>query len=398
MRTKTMLKLSRLQQSLLLTAILSMLNLGHADTQQTASTPKLQPVANPELFGMIEIGGKGVKGIIVDMKYTKQEASCEKDEDAFAECVRHSIKKQFEPKNVNPLEKAAIDDTAKAAKAMQDEMTETFHVDPRQIYLVGSSSISDKKIVPHQDQLLAALEEKLDKRGEMAFVTPDMEGELGFQGVLNLIPEKWREKRRTQALLIDIGSGDTKGGYMEASPKSPSKFIPISVRWGTKSFNNEVNKQRGDANFAETADKLRAKLLRPAVQEEMKAKPGMTNKTRIYLIGGIAWATTSLAQPKSKSAFPRIQAHQFDTLYKQVIQPNALNTLCAENPQRETSPDIQKVCNTFTMDNLVAGLEILRTFGQEMNFTKKNVFFIRDSLYAWPLGYISKRCKEEDKC
>ena len=96
----------------------------------------------------------------------------------------------------------------------------------------------------------------------------------------------------------------------------------------------------------------------------------MTNKTRIYLIGGNAWATTTLAQPKSKSAFPRIQAHQFDTLYKQVIQPNALNTLCAENPQRETSPDIQKVCNTFTMDNLVAGLEILRTFGQEMNFTK----------------------------
>ena len=371
-----------------------------ADNNETGSNPsttisKILPILNPELFGMIEIGAKGVKGIVVDMKYTKQEAGCEKDEDTFADCVRRSVKKQFDPKNVNPLDKVAIPDTALAAKGIEDEMTGTFRVDPRHIYLVGSSSIG---MVKHRDQLQEALEDKLNKRGEMAFVTPEQEGEMGFRGVLNLIPEKWREKRRSQAIVIDIGSGDTKGGYMEISPDSPSSFIPVSVPWGTKKFTEEVDKQRGETNFAETAAKLRAKLIRPAVQEVVSAKQGMSNKPRVYLIGGIAWAATTLIKPKDQSAFPRIQAHHFDNLYDRVILPNALYTQCDENPLREENPNIKKVCNTFTMDNIIAGLEILKTFSQEMEFAKKTVFFIRDSLYAWPLGYISKRCEEDNQC
>ena len=374
-----------------------------------------QPPANstrpvfPELFGLIEIGGKGVKGIVVDLVLTEHEEGCQQSEDAFAECVRKSIRKQYDPYNVNPIDKASIPDTVKAAKKFMDDMTGTYSVDPRQIYLVGSSSISNKNLVPHRDQLKEELEMALDKHGEMDFVTPEREGELGFYGVLNLIPEKWRERRKKYAVVLDIGSGDTKGGYLEKNDGHET-FVPVSVPWGTKSFSNAVDKELDKkenkiddwsvkaAPFANAASELRKRLLRPAIHQEVSRKPGLINHDRVYLIGGIAWATSTLIQPYSKSAFPVMHPQYFDTLYNRAKSEDAVKKFFDENPFRKTYPDIEKVSKAFTPDNLVAGLEILRTFSEEMHFGKKNLFFIRDSLYAWPLGYIRKRCEDEHTC
>ncbi|MFM8332551.1 MAG: hypothetical protein ACKN9T_12750 [Candidatus Methylumidiphilus sp.] len=149
----------------------------------------------PGLFGMIEIGDRGVKGIVVDLALAQNDPGCQKDdEDVYADCIRRSVRMQFEPHNVDPLDKARMFDTVKAAKAIMDEMVDKFPVDPAHIYLVGSSSIGNKQRVPHRDEMQQKIEQALGKQsGDMRFVTAEQEGEWGFRGVLNLIPKKWRE-------------------------------------------------------------------------------------------------------------------------------------------------------------------------------------------------------------
>jgi len=380
----------------------------HSDTAlptpTNSSSDTTKPVVHPELFGMIEIGGKGVKGLVVDLALIEREKDCKAAhaEEDYADCVRRSISKSFEPFNVNPVEKKSIEDTVNAARRFFNEMVETYSVDPRQIYLVGSSSISNINIVPHRDELKKALESGLGNAIEMDFVSAVQEGELGFRGTLNLIPKQWRDQRKKQVVVLDIGSGDTKGGYIEFHD-GKEEFIPIAVPWGTKSFANEVDKQMKNAKLPEEkfhvwAARLRSDLLRPAIHDEVSRKPGLINRTRVYLIGGIAWATSILVHPQADGPFPDIHVSYFDTLYKQAILPNAASKLYSATIM-EKYPVTEKVRKAFTPENLVAGLEILRTFSDEMRFKNKDrVFFIRDSLYAWPLGYISHRCTQEKTC
>jgi len=362
-----------------------------------------KPIVHPELFGMIEIGGKGVKGIVVDLTLVERDQACKtEDENIYADCVRNSITKSFEPYNVNPVEKKSMEDTVKAARKFFDEMIETYSVDPRQIYLVGSSSVSNINLVPHRDELKKALEDGLGNAIEMDLITAEEEGELGFRGTLNLIPKKWRDRRKKETVVLDIGSGDTKGGYMEIQ-EGHEEFIPVAVPWGAKTFTNEVDKQMKNAKalndeFPEWAARLRVSLLRPFVHDEVSRKPGLINRTRVYLIGGIAWATSTLAHPEVNGPFPSIHTEYFDMLYRRAILSDAASKIYSANVM-EQYPAIEKVRKAFTPENLVAGLEILRTFSDEMQFKNKDaLFFIRDSLYAWPLGYITHRCMKDKTC
>ena len=370
------------------------------EESEPISTPiATTPIVHPELFGMVEIGGKGVKGIVVDLGYAEREKSCQKDDDAYAECASHSIVKSFDPINVNPVEKASLEDTVKAARKFFDEMANNLSVDPRQIYLVGSSSINNINLVPHRDELKRALEDGLGHAIKMDFVTAEQEGEWGFRGTLNLIPEKWRAKRKNVTVVLDIGGADTKGGYLEVY-EGHEEFVPIAVPWGTKTFTNAVEKQMDkppQSAFPAMAMNLGRSVLRPIIHEEVSRKQGLINRTRVYLIGGIAWATSTFVHPDNKGPFPVMKVNVFNKLYQQAILPNAAANLYSVDAMSKY-PAIEKVRKAFTPDNIVAGLEILKAFSDEMRFKDKKMFFIRDSLYAWPLGYITHRCKQDSSC
>ena len=353
------------------------------------------PPANPELFGVIEIGGKGVKGVVVDLVNALNDENCKKDQEVFSDCL---LRKKFDPYNVTPLVKASIGDAAKAAKTIMDEMTNQFTVDPSQIYVVGSSSVNK---VEHKLELKKAIEDTLGNSMQMDFIDADLEGAYDFQGVLALLPETWgknthwRDKRQKEVVVLDIGSGNSKGGYMEVVGDE-KRFVSFEMKYGTKSFSDMVSKQGG--NFKETSANLRKNELQPAIKELVGRKPGMINRDRVYLLGGISWTLSNLVQPRNKLHFPPIYPAHFDTLYGRAIAPDAEKRLCSQNPDRDVNKDIQKICDIFTINDVIAGMDLMKTFSEEMRFKNKHVFFMRDSLYAWPLGYLKARCESEGKC
>ena len=361
------------------------------------------PSADPKLFAVIEIGGKGVKGMVLDLtEPASDKADCNADEEAFAECYLSKIK-SVGPFNVNPINRASIPDTAQAAKDMMGEMAGILHVDPDHIYVVGSSSV---KAVGHKAELQQAVESSLGSK-PMDFIDSEEEARYAFSGILSLIPMQWRsnpnnrEDKSWQAVVLDIGSGNTKGAYQELRGKN--KYIEtFELKWGSKTYSDEVDKQLGQNSFIDTSKKLRYALLRPAVKELVGRKPGMVNKRdRVYLIGGIGWALKTFTQPGNRQHFPVILPQHIDNLYRRAIAPNATSRLCQDNPDRPIEPDIDKICvsgNAFTVDNLIAGMDFLKSFSEAMKFQEKKVFFMSDSLYAWPLGYLRHQCEKDKKC
>ena len=357
--------------------------------------PLMAIPANPEMFGVIEIGGKGVKGVVVDLAIALTDENCKKDQEVFSDCL---LRKKFDPYNVSPLVKAPIGDTAKAVKTIMDEMTKRFTVDPSQIYVVGSSSVN---AVEHKLGLKKAIEETLGNSIQMDFVHADHEGAYAFQGVVALIPDtwgkntQWRDKRQKEVVVLDIGSGNSKGGYMEVVGDE-KRFVSFEMKYGTKSFSDMASKQGG--NFKEASARLRKTELQPAIREIIARNPDILDRDHIYLLGGISWALTNLIQPRNILPFPPVYPAHFDTLYARAIAPDAEKRLCSQNQDRDINKDIQRACDIFTIKDMIAGMDLMKAFSQEMGFKNKHIFFARDSLYAWPLGYLKARCESEGKC
>jgi hypothetical protein len=356
------------------------------DSPVPASNPPPAGTGDAKLYGIIEIGGKGVRGAVVDLVNAEIKPDCNVDEEAFAKCL---IRYTAAAHNVTPINPGSIDDTVRAVQAILDKIQNEYTVPSGQIYLVGSSSVAR---AAHSERLKEAVENALNRKFRLAYVTPDEEARHGFNGVLYMIPGKYRALRKTQTVVLDVGSGNTKGAYMETRADGESELISFDFTWGTKTFSDEIDKQRGEGSFKDYSTRLRNTLLRPAIREVVDRKQGLVNHSRLYLIGGIAWTLTNLTQPQNRQRFPRIYPAQFDTLYARTIAPNATRRLCMENPDRAVNRDVEQICNTFTTDDMTAGMDLLKTIAEEIKMKEKTVFFIRDSLYAWPLAYLKTQC------
>src|SRR5262249_5255806 len=123
--------------------------------------------------------------------------------------------------------------------------------------------------------------------------------------ILGTIPQKYLDT----AVLIDIGSGNTKGGYRESGGRVATWDIP----YGTKTFHAAAGKQTGNT-FADKVPAARTALVTPALKEKAELRPGMVNRERVYLSGGAVWVSTNLSRPRDRNTFREIKADDFRTL------------------------------------------------------------------------------------
>lgn len=341
-------------------------------------------------YGVIEVGSKGVKGFVFDLDRAENGTGCSADEDQYLKCLDAKVLDQI---NCNPVDEKSVADTAKAVSDQYAILRDRYLIDPKRIHVVGSSGVAR---IEHKDRLKLAIEDTISPAYGFSFISADQEAMFAFDGVMGMIPSQWREDRKKRTVVIDIGSGNTKGSFLEITGKN-RRLVTFELPWGTKTFTEKVNRDRGVDAFASSAALLRQKAVVPDVRSALDNKQGAANRDRVYLIGGIVWALSNLTQPDSRLRFPKIYPEHIDTLLSRASSPNAVSKLCTDNKDADRNKDIGKICNTFTVDNIVSGLNILKALSHEMNFDQRKVFFIRDSLFAWPFGYLRSRVyKEED--
>jgi hypothetical protein len=338
------------------------------------------------LFAVIEVGSKGVKGKVV------QELAALNEDGSKLQISR---KEKLEDRNVTAVDPASKAQVVEAVRGMFSEIQERYNIPCEQIVIFGSSGLAQK--APHKDVLIQDIQQAIGRK--VQFISSDEEAMFVFNG---MVPA-WR---RQEVLLIDIGSGNTKGGFLN----SAGKEVPFAVPFGTVTFTKEIEKLQGAKNFYLAAQTVKQQTLMPEIQSELQRKPGIESVPRIYLAGGISWALFTLTRPCTKeftvkdskqervTSFAPISPEDINTFYYNTSQnqsalfsPNL--SQCNAEQKQEVQEEIANIKETFTVDNLVAGAEILRAFAEKLGFdkNKKPLFFARSAKDALPIGYLKRQ-------
>lgn len=347
--------------------------------------------AAEELHGGIEIGSKGVKAIVIRITGDGDDYNLKV---LYAEIINTTPVQTKDGK----FTAEAIRDTANAVQRFRQRMQQDYKVPAESIHIVVSSGL----IGDNPQDLSAEISKRIGQAPE--FLDVDTEVQLTIAGA---IPKRYKSGQnwfdnRGISVLIDIGSGNTKGGYQQlrqiAVGSAGYDYVTWGLPKGTVTFTNEINKAAGEtadyANFTRRAQTLSNDSLRAPLRNEISRKPGLLNRRKVYLSGGIVWAMATLLHPEDRRSFTPLTAEDINNFYLRAIaNPETLmepDLSRIANPalRQEAEREVESVRNTFTPKNLIAGAEILRAVAAEMNFANKRLQFVRFGHLAWILSYV----------
>lgn len=350
---------------------------------------RAESLPTPEkCFGVIELGAKGIKAIVVE----------DKGKDSNKNLLPPMMVEEFKPKNKNAYDGDTAAQVAAEVLNITSAMLGKYHMPAEQIYVVMSSGIPDAVKAKLQSKQVAGI--VLDS------IDASTEARLVFQGIV--LPHRMH---KNEVVVLDIGSGNSKGSYLE---EPPSKFETFSLPMGTGTFSKEVTKlkQNGE-NFKTVADKVAGEQLLGPLQSQVRNKPGMQNCTRLYLAGGLPYVMTTLLHPeligsvdpedstgKSLSGWVRLSASDINRFYDiattnpaELLKPDrsGLKPTKAMDLQA-INAELDRAIGIFNQDELTAGAVLLKLFIDNMHAERKEgIFFSRKALYAWPQGYVKEK-------
>ena len=354
-----------------------------------ARTTPPPATVNNHLYGGIEIGGKGVKSTVIKVEGTADGYAGE----AVMPMKTVNTTIMSGVAQTGKFTPAAMEETVAEIQKIYQKMTGEFQVAPERIFVIASSGLRkpDKADVDNKEELIQKVDKAVGEKLE--FLSSEDEVTFSIVGVVPI-----QDRRR--ALLMDIGSGSTKGGYREGTKEEP-RFVTASIPYGTVSFTDEVSKQAPEEDtFSQEAEKLRNTLILPTLRQELGRKPGFMNRRKVYLSGGIVWAMANLMYPTNREALVHFRPQDIEMFaYRAKKDPEALlapnlSGIKDEKARQAIEDELQRVGETFTPKNLVAGAELLRAVSRACRLSKKQLYFTRLASMGWLLKYVEYQAQE----
>lgn len=348
-------------------------------------TPAL---ARAEVYGGIEIGAKGIKATVI--RVTPEPDGYDVKIDLAKTANTTLVAGLAESGRFNPT---ALKDTVKEVETFFTQMRSEHKVAPERIYVVGSSGLfsalgkKEDLIAENKKALAGAVKAATGK--EMNFIDVDREVELSIVGV---VPPKFADG----SLLLDVGSGNTKGGCRDGK-----RFVTVSIPLGTVTYSDLVKKAAEKTNtpFAKQADELRKEHLAAPLKEQVSKNPGLAKRERVYLTGGTAWALATLTKPADRRSFVALSAADIDRYRKELRDnPKALlnpdlSGIKDAREREEAMKDVEQVKKVFSPENLLAGAEVLKAMADEFGLAAKDkkLYFARHGYIGWILAYVAEQ-------
>jgi hypothetical protein len=336
---------------------------------------------------LIEVGSSGIKVSVYNFSVDRLP-----DEDS----PTASGFQRFAPRrtasfdtNPFPLKPENVEATAEAVARFMDRLVKESRIERERIFVFGSSGIATQS---HAGYLATAINEKTGYKIE--FVDAAKESELGFKWVV-------LGHRRREVVFIDIGSGNSKGGYLERVGSTSENFQYFSVPFGTKSFAEEARKSHPQSPLYEALTVTRRDALDPLFEGITGRQPAVINRPRAYMVGGIVWAVATLVKPNTMIEQPRwvpLTPADFAELQTRVdagiaFQPN-LTRNATDSQRTWLQKQVDSVSEVFKPNQLVAGAEICRAFSDHFEFNKKKgIFFATFSIDGWSSQYLMEKLK-----
>lgn len=346
-----------------------------------AQTPQSVP---EKTYGVIEIGAKGLKAV----------ALVDPGKDAKGNQLPPEMLKAFDPENKDAYKGDTALNVAAEVTKFKAKMTGELKIPDDRIFVVKSSGVPE--------DVKAALQNKLPDGMIPDQIDAKKEATLVFKGI---VPPN--RMKKNEVVVLDIGSGNSKGAYLDS--QSSDGFATYSIAYGTGTFSKKIASvyQNGD-DLRAVATKIAAEELLPLVRSEIKRNPGMKTCSRLYLAGGLPYVMTTLLHPERiGSPDPENPGRTSDWVQLTAKDINEFHRIATSNPSSLFTPDlsmfsgaklaaaqkeVDRAKGIFKPEELTAGAVLMKLFMDEMEFAGKDaIFFSRRALFAWPQGYVREK-------
>ncbi len=328
-----------------------------------------------ELYAGIEIGSKGVKMSVINVQNIKR---------GKYEVVDFWTENVAIAKGIAIDGKLADNDIENAfnvAVKNYTKLLKEYKITEKNIFIVVSSGVGMAKNV---DILLQKL--YVFTNINVAIISAETEAKLLLKGC---IPPK----EYSDSVILDIGGGNTKGGYVEEfSEEDILSFFPVTLDLGTVTFTEKINKNAKNNSINEFNELLVNAI--PELKEQTdhlyQQSPKILGKKNVYMSGGAVWAFYTLY--KGKAAIENFSPFEIKEVadYNNMIKTDyaKFEALALQNK------DAEKVLKTYSQKYLIAANSILLTLLEKIPDAKsKNIYFTKQGQMAWLLSYIADSAK-----
>lgn len=335
--------------------------------------------AQKNLFAGIEIGSKGIKISVIDVGNIKkgdyQIVDFWTENVAIARGI--SIDGKLAAQDINNAGIVVVQNLSK--------IRNKYGVTDENIYIVGSSGVALAKNTGELSDKIKALTNK-----ELEFINSETEGKMLMKG--SIPPSDYQD-----AVILDIGGGNTKGGYVNVLNDNKFEFFPLNLDFGTITLTEAVNKkivnpkEENDMSVYKEKSFEYVPQLRDRIKEMLNSKPLSLRKKKIYLSGGALWAFTTLYY-NNKNDDHFVQITMEDIINYDAVLKN--NFGFYENLAK-SNREAEKVLNAYGQKYLISGNNILLACLESIPDLKaKKIYFAREGQIAWLVSYVVDRSKK----
>ena len=346
------------------------------------------------IYAGIEVGSKGVKLSVLEVGKNAQ------NNGTFNTLKDTSLNTDFISFNAS-----AFSATLNGLEQLFVKATDEYKIASENIYTVISSGVTGQAEKEAKQPMLYALIDSFkirikEPQRTVALVDVAEEARLSHLGI---VPEV----KRYSTFLIDIGSGNTKGGYF---PNGNTKDIKLfQITWGTKSVANGTEKRLDDDKSLTNYKKQLYRVLEGSANTEIiyavNVSGAYNMSDNIAFSGGIAWSVATLIFPELLDnpvvpvtynevlAFSERLYENYATYNNSVITAKLTDNSLDKNA---ISEEIKRVHKVFDQKSLMAGtgllLKIMRQF--EGVYEKKQFFLVKNGQVGWISAYVDQHIKK----
>ncbi len=343
-----------------------------------------------DLYAGIDVGSKGVKLSIIKMGKNASVTG------SFVAVKDSSINTDFI--SFTPQTFTA---TLYAIRNLYNFARKTYHIVPEKIFTVVSSGIKGQAEKENKQDRIVALADSLrlllnEPKRAMPVIGAMDEAKLSHLGI---VPEA----RRYNTFLIDIGSGNTKGGYFKNGNTKDLKLFMLN--WGTKTISNATEKRLGDdksiANYKKYLNRVLAGDPNNEIIYAVNESGAYNMNDNFAFSGGIAWAVATMLYPElaDNSVVP-LKFEDLAALNERLasnfsaITPTSIANSVTDKTinKKSIEEEVARVQKVFDQKALMAGTGLLLNIVRQFEGTqeKKNFFLVKNGQVGWISAYVTE--------
>lgn len=347
---------------------------------------------NSIIYTGIEVGSKGVKLSVVELGKNAQTRG------SFNVLKDSSINTDF-----ISFSDPTFQATLEGMTGFYSLVTKNYKISSRQVFTVISSGVrmqaeKDGKY----DMITKLINEFRNKINEPERIVEviDVLGEARLSH-LGIVPDA----KRYSTFLIDIGSGNTKGGYFPFGNTKDFKLFQLS--WGTKSVANATEKRMEEdsdktiVNYNRQLSRVLTAAENAEIIYQVNSSGAYPLSDNIAISGGIAWSVATLLHPEMyDNAIVPVSFDEVLKLGERLYSDYASlsdfaltqNIKTGDTEKEAISKEIKRVHKVFDQRSLMAGtgllIKMMRQFASV--FETKQFYLVKSGSVGWISAYVDQ--------